>query len=151
MSPLCLVRLPGSSLLLYTGKGSCSNFPLSFWVPLRAHISALDLPPPCLTPVHFHDLSASNLHLFNKTLEARACAALALWGNLVTSPASLFTQRFLSSNSVLFLVKITAEPVYLENSQLPPSPLFLWDGRGHCRLEAKACPEKLPHLTSETT
>lgn len=108
-------------------------------------------PPPCLTPVHFHDLSASNLHLFNKTLEARACAALALWGNLVTSPASLFTQRFLSSNSVLFLVKITAEPVYLENSQLPPSPLFLWDGRGHCRLEAKACPEKLPHLTSETT
>lgn len=77
--------------------------------------------------------------------------ALALGGDLVTSaPPCLFAQRFLSSNSVLFLVKITPEPVYSEILSFLSRLCSYGMEEAAVDLGLRHSQRNSPYLTSET-
>lgn len=71
-------------------------------------------------------------------------------GDLVTPTfPCLFTQRFLSSNSALFLVKITQEPVYLEILSFLSSLCSYGMEEAVVDLGLRHSQRNGPHLTSE--
>lgn len=135
---------PAHALGCTQARNPAQTFPLSFQCPFEGSHQCLDL----------FSLSGSLSKSFNSHpalfKQKPELTGLLPWGGIwLPPPPCLFTQRFLSSNSVLFLVKITPEPVYSEILSFLSSLCSYGMEEAVVDLGLTHSQKNGPHLTSE--